>query len=45
MGTNAERCRRWYKEVWKPGGESTVLELMAEKNHPIVFPPDRVSLL
>ena len=30
MGTNAERCRRWYKEVWKPGGESTVLELMAE---------------
>ena len=30
MGTNAERTRRWYKEVWKPGGESTVLELMAE---------------
>jgi steroid delta-isomerase-like uncharacterized protein len=30
MGTNAERSRRWYKEVWKPGGESTVLELMAE---------------
>jgi steroid delta-isomerase-like uncharacterized protein len=30
MGTNAERSRRWYKEVWKPGGESTVLELMAD---------------
>jgi hypothetical protein len=30
MCTNAERSRRWYKEVWKPGGESTVLELMAE---------------
>ena len=30
MDTNAGRSRRWYKEVWKPGGESTVLELMAE---------------
>ena len=30
MSTNAERVRRWYKEVWVPGGESTVHELMAE---------------
>jgi len=30
MSTNAERVRRWYKEVWVPGGEATVHELMAE---------------
>ena len=31
MSTNAERARRWYKEVWVPGGEPTVHELMAER--------------
>jgi len=31
MSTNAERVRRWYKEVWVPGGEPTVHELMAER--------------
>ena len=30
MTTNADRARRWYQEVWVPGGESTVRELMAE---------------
>lgn len=30
MATNAERVRRWYKEVWVPGGEETVADLMAE---------------
>ena len=31
MGTNADRARRWYREVWKAGGESTVQELMADQ--------------
>ena len=31
MSTNAERARRWYNEVWVPGGEATVHELMAER--------------
>ena len=31
MNTNAERARRWYKEVWVRGGEATVQELMAER--------------
>ena len=30
MSTNAERARRWFKEVWVPGGEATVQELMAD---------------
>ena len=30
MSSNVDRTRRWYKEVWKPGGEGTVHELMAE---------------
>ena len=30
MSNNVDCTRRWYKEVWKPGGESTVHELMAE---------------
>ena len=30
MSSNVDRTRRWYKEVWKPGGERTVHELMAE---------------
>jgi hypothetical protein len=30
MNPNAEAARRWYDEVWRPGGESTVQELMAE---------------
>ena len=30
MSSNADRTRRWYNEVWKPGGESTVHELMSE---------------
>ena len=30
MSTNAERAQRWYKEVWIPGGEATVAELMAD---------------
>jgi steroid delta-isomerase-like uncharacterized protein len=30
MSSNAERALRWYKEVWVPGGEATVEELMAE---------------
>lgn len=30
VSTNADRARRWYKEVWVPGGEATVYELMAE---------------
>ena len=29
MITNGERARRWYAEVWGPGGEATVRELMA----------------
>jgi len=29
MITNADRARRWYAEVWAPGGEATVRELMA----------------
>jgi steroid delta-isomerase-like uncharacterized protein len=28
--TNADRARRWYKEVWGAGGEATVEELMAD---------------
>jgi steroid delta-isomerase-like uncharacterized protein len=31
MATDADRTRRWYSEVWKPGGESTVRELMADR--------------
>lgn len=31
MGTNAERSRRWYQEVWRAGGEATVHELMADE--------------
>jgi steroid delta-isomerase-like uncharacterized protein len=31
MSTNAERARRWYQEVWVPGGEATVHELMADR--------------
>src|SRR5688572_32132216 len=31
MATNAELARRWYNEVWRPGGESTVQELMADR--------------
>jgi len=31
MATNADRTRRWYNEVWKPGGEPTVHELMAPR--------------
>jgi len=30
MISNLDLTKRWYNEVWKPGGESTVLELMAE---------------
>ena len=30
MSTNAESARRWFTEVWVPGGEKTVHELMAE---------------
>ena len=30
MASHADLSRRWYKEVWKPGGESTVQELMAD---------------
>ena len=30
MSNNADLTRRWYKEVWKHGGEGTVHELMAE---------------
>ena len=30
METHEEKARRWYKEVWVRGGESTVNELMAE---------------
>jgi steroid delta-isomerase-like uncharacterized protein len=30
MSANADRARRWYHEVWRPGGEATVRELMAE---------------
>lgn len=28
--TNTDRARRWYAEVWAPGGEAVVDELMAE---------------
>jgi steroid delta-isomerase-like uncharacterized protein len=31
MPSNADLARRWYTEVWKPGGEATVHELMADK--------------
>ena len=31
MATNADLARRWYNEVWKPGGESTARELMADR--------------
>ena len=30
MSTHATTARRWYEEVWAPGGEVTVTELMAE---------------
>ena len=30
MSDNLDRTRRWFTEVWKPQGESTVHELMAE---------------
>ena len=30
MASNADLSRRWYNEVWKPGGEGTVQELMAD---------------
>jgi steroid delta-isomerase-like uncharacterized protein len=30
VSTNADKARRWYKEVWVAGGEATVHELMAE---------------
>ena len=30
MPSNAELSRRWYTEVWRPGGEGTVQELMAD---------------
>ena len=30
MSTNADRTRRWYKEVWNEKGEPTVHELMAD---------------
>lgn len=29
MGTHAATARRWFEEVWVPGGEKTVTELMA----------------
>jgi steroid delta-isomerase-like uncharacterized protein len=28
VSTNGERARRWFTEVWVPGGEATVRELM-----------------
>lgn len=31
MTTNADLVRRWYREVWAPGGEATVRALMAEE--------------
>ena len=31
MSNNANAARRWYKEVWVPGGERIVDELMSEK--------------
>ena len=30
MPTNSELARRWYRDVWVPGGEATVTALMAE---------------
>jgi steroid delta-isomerase-like uncharacterized protein len=30
MSTTADLARRWYREVWAPGGERTVADLMAE---------------
>ena len=30
MPTNADLAQRWYREVWSPGGEATVHELMAD---------------
>ena len=30
MPTNSELARRWYRDVWVPGGETTVTALMAE---------------
>ena len=30
MTTNSELARRWYRDVWVPGGEATVTALMAE---------------
>lgn len=29
MATNAAIARRWFEEVWKPGGEAVIDELMA----------------
>jgi steroid delta-isomerase-like uncharacterized protein len=29
MRSNADLARRWYNEVWRPGGDATVQELMA----------------
>jgi steroid delta-isomerase-like uncharacterized protein len=30
MTTNTDRARRWFREVWVPGGESAVDALMAD---------------
>jgi len=29
MGDNAALMRRWFRDVWRPGGEATVDELLA----------------
>ncbi|HEV8393424.1 MAG TPA: ester cyclase [Vicinamibacterales bacterium] len=29
MGENETLARRWFRDVWQPGGEATVLELLA----------------
>jgi steroid delta-isomerase-like uncharacterized protein len=29
MGENAELMRRWFRDVWRPGGEATVDELLS----------------
>jgi steroid delta-isomerase-like uncharacterized protein len=31
MGVNESLARRWFHDVWQPGGEATVLELLASE--------------
>ena len=34
MGENAALMRRWFRDVWRPGGETTVDELLASIETP-----------